>query len=374
MKKILLSTTAVIALGAISTEAFAADKIQLGLGGFMRHYVGVINDDEASNAGTDNSNRAVSFSQDSNTEVFFTGATTLDNGLTVEATIELKADGEEGGNSTDDSFLTISSDAMGALSLGVTAHGADDFKLDAPNAGNFAYGDAIEWAQMAATTGDNEAFTFSAMQDWFGDNSNKLKYVSPTFNGVAAFASYTTSEGQGLSDADSLDRNTSNDGSTYGLTYNNDFDGVTVGADLIQANLNGDAKSTHVGLNVTMSGFTVGGSYVTRNDDDGDTTSANQDSDGKTWDLGVAYATGPYSVSASYSHATNDGETDVTGENEDTVWRVATTYDMGAGVALSATYFNAERDGENTVAAPTTYATGKSAKVSGIIAGIEVGF
>lgn len=194
MKKILLGTTAVIALGAISTEAFAADKIQLGLGGFMRHYVGVVSDDEAANGASDNSNRAVGFNQNSNTEVYFSGSTTLDNGLTVAAKMELEADGETTGNSTDASFLTISSDAMGALTLGTTTHASDDFDVNAPNAGNFGYGDLDDWAQMAATSaGNNQAFSFVARRDWNGGNANKIKYVTPTFSGVTGFASYTTS-------------------------------------------------------------------------------------------------------------------------------------------------------------------------------------
>ncbi|MBL4614304.1 MAG: porin [Magnetovibrio sp.] len=369
MKKILLGTTAVIALGAISTEAFAADKIKLELGGFMRHYVGVISDDEASNTGTNNSDRAMSLSQDSNTEVYFSGSTTLDNGLTVKAQIELEGDGEEGGNSTDKSFLTISSDAMGALTMGVTAHASDDFDVNAPNAvGNFGYRDLDDWAQMAANNGNNEAFTFSALRDWNGDNSAKLKYVTPTFNGVKGFASYSAAEGSSASDADNLDRNTTADGSSFGIAYAGDVSGVAVKADLSQTRLNGVNNNVHFGLSVAMSGVTVGGSYVSTKDDDG---TDNLAGDGKEYDLGVAYNTGPYTVSASYSWAKNDGTTGVSGDNKDRAWRVAGSYDLGAGVALSATYFNLKRDGEGDGA---TYVLGKSAQVSGVIAGIEVGF
>jgi len=373
MKKILLGTTAVVALGAMSTEAFAADKIKLELGGFMYHYVGVINDDEASEAATGN-NRAMALSQDSNTEVSISGSTTLDNGLTVTAYMELETDGQETGASTDDSYLTVSSDTLGAVSIGVQAHAADDYKIDAPNAGDFAYTDLDDWAQMADTTGANTAFTFSAYKDWVGDSSNKLKYVTPTFSGVTGFASYSAAEGTNASDADSLDRNAAHDGSTFGVMYAGSVAGADVSADLIRARLNGDMNTTHVGLSAGMSGFTVSGSYVWQTDEDGNTTSANEDGDGKTWDLGVAYNTGPYTVSTSYAIAKNDGRSDIAGENKDTIWRVAGTYDMGAGVALTATYFNAKRDAEDTTTSPTTFNAGKSAQVNGAIAGIEVSF
>ncbi|MCW8916917.1 MAG: porin, partial [Magnetovibrio sp.] len=89
MKKILLGTTAVIALGTLSTEAFAADKIQLGLGGFMRQYVAISNSDEV--ATTTNAARDSGIGQWGNSEVFFSGSTTLDNGLKVAAKVELEA-------------------------------------------------------------------------------------------------------------------------------------------------------------------------------------------------------------------------------------------------------------------------------------------
>jgi len=372
MKKILLGTTAVIALGTMSTEAFAADKIKLGLGGFMYHYVGVVNDDEASEAATGN-NRAMGLSQDSNTEVYVSGSTTLDNGLTVAATMQIETDGQEGGNSTDESYLSVSSDAMGMVYVGVTKHALQKKATYAPNASKFGWYDLDDWAQMADTTGANTPFTFTAYKpNLLLDDSNKLGYMSPSFGGVSIVASYSAAEGTGASDADSLDRNAAHDGSSFGVVYSGELSGAAVKADLGQYRYNGQYNGTQVGASVGMSGFTIGGHYVKFSDDNSSNAAAATDVSfaGNQWDLGVGYTTGPYSVSASYMSAKEDNTT-ASGSDKDTAWRVSGTYDMGAGVGLTATYFNLKRDLEGS---GTAFTTGKSAQVNGVIAGIEVGF
>jgi outer membrane protein OmpU len=352
----------------MSTEAFAADKIKLGLGGFMRHYVGVINDDEASEGATGN-NRAMALGQKSNSEVYFTGATTLDNGLTVKAHVQLEADGANGGTSnsdhTDESYLSVSSDAMGEVYIGQTKHAMFKKATYAPHADTYGWYDLDDWGQMADDTGANQAFSFTAYKPLDTlDDSSKIGYMSPSFGGVSIVASYGAAEGSNAYDADSIDRNAAHDGATYAVIYSGDLAGTAVKANLGQHRYNGSYNTIQAGLSVAMAGFTVGGSYVKYQDD----TSANND--GNTWDLGVAYETGPYSVSASYMSAKEKGTT-AAGDDKDTGWRVSGTYDMGAGVGLTATYFNLKRDVEGS---GTAFTTGKSAQVNGVIAGIEVGF
>jgi len=380
MKKILLGTTAVIALGAISTDAFAADKIKLGLGGFMRHYVGVIDNDEASNTGTNNTNRGMSLSQWSNTEIYASGSTTLDNGLKISTTVQFEGDGNVT-RAVDESYITVSSDAMGALTVGSTEHAIANMGVRAPNAGKFDWNDYETWAKMAATSAANTNFTFTNGQDmdYNGDKAAKLKYISPTFSGVTAFGSYSAAEGANTYDARRINRNTTTDGSSFGLAYSGELGGASINADIGQFRWNGIAKDTQGGLTVGMAGFTVGGSYVRIQDDDGSASNADNNSstnraasDGNQWELGVGYATGPYSLSAAYTRSKTDGSNTVAGSNKDTAWNMVAAYDMGAGVALSANYFHLKRDMEGT--SSTSYANGKPASVSGVIAGIEVGF
>ena len=362
MKKILLGTTAVIALGTMTTEAFAADKIALGLGGFMRHYVGLSNGDMVA-AASSGQTRDKDIGQFSNTEIYFTGSTTLDNGLKVAVRHEYEADGAATQNA-DKNWLSISSDAMGTVTIGSTNHYGDGAQVRVPNAGNFDWGDTDAWSGQTTAAGTAvAAFAPSSMDitDMGGD-SVKLKYESPSFSGVSVGASYTAAEVGSAHDARRV-AGTAQDGYTFGIAYSGDMGGTAVSADVTHANFNTAWEVTHVGLNVGMAGFTVGGGYS----DYSDTRTGTSSNDGKAWELGVSYATGPYTVSAGYMNADNKGTTATAGSNEDTKWNVSATYDMGAGVALTGTYYNSEADAEGTAATTKT-------SVSGVIAGIEVGF
>jgi outer membrane protein OmpU len=378
MKKILLGTTAVVALATMTNTAFAADKIKLGLGGFMRHYVGVSDHDEvAVAANSNNTARAVKLQQFANTEVYFTGGTTLDNGLNVSVMIQRESD-KSTATRNDVSQLTISSDAMGALTLGSTPHAGDDMIVRVPNAGNFDWRDTDKFGAVATTsTVASSGFANSSVDITdMGDNTGKLKYVSPSFSGVTVYGSYTAAEGldgSNITAGGGANRSTNNhDGSTVGVSYEGELGGASIAADVTRFNNNGYFQATHGGLNVGMAGFTVGGGYTDFNDDSSSTTSSSNTvngsaNDGNAWELGVGYETGPYSLSAGYMAAKNKGTTTTSGDNKDTKWNLAATYSLGAGVALTADYFHSTADKEGTAT------TGKTT-VSGVIAGIEVGF
>ena len=367
MKKILLGTTAVVALGTLSTEAFAADKIKLELGGFMRQYVGFSNSDEVAVTAGNEAARDTGIGQYSNTEVYFSGSTTLDNGLTVKSVIQLEAD-DGATTAIDETYLTISSDNMGALTLGSRPHAAASLDVRAPNAGNMSWEDLDDWAGSATTgTGDVGAFTWSAndVDGNMTDDTIKVVYISPNFNGVTVGASWAADDNLGDNDAE-LVTNANTDAYSFAIAYGGDFDGVSVDASLLHARVAETHDQSALGLSVGVAGFTIGGAYY---DFDGVATSGatNTNSrDGKAWELGVAYATGPYSVSAAYMNSEAAGTTAIAGDDEDTAWELAATYDMGAGVALTATYFDIQSDGEGTAQA--------AVDANGLIAGIEVGF
>ena len=363
MKKILLGTTAAIAMGTLSTEAFAADKIKLELGGFMRQYVGFSNSDEVAATANTIADRDTGIGQQGNTEIYFTGSTTLDNGLKVSVTMEMEANREATTN-MDESYLTVSSNEMGALTMGADVHAGDDMAVRAPIAGNHDWGDLVDWVGSATTAGGNSTATTDTagdITDW-GDDTIKVKYMSPSFAGVTVGASWSAAEGNNIEDGQ-LITNNRRDGYTMGIAYAGDFDGIGVDASLIHGRVSATHDQTHLGLAVNVAGVTVGGSYM---DFDGvPTTGANTDStDGKAWELGVGYETGPYSLSATYVNSENKG-TSTAGDNEDTKWQINATYDMGSGVALTAAYFDQSQDAEGATASVDT---------NGLIAGIEVSF
>lgn len=373
MKKILLGTTAVVALGAFSTEAFAADKIKLGLGGFLRDYVSLSNHDTAAGAA-----KRMKLGQFQNSEVYVTGSTTLDNGIAVAARVEIETNGEDSGNSTDRVHMTLSSDQMGALRLGVAAHMADDHAVRAPMHGKFDWGDKN--TQFTTYNGTGDANNSAGDLGDFGDNTIKIGYQTPEFSGVTAYASYGVAEGAGTSNGRNLQRSATDDSGSYGLAYSGEMGGTSVSAhvgqyffagsttaqgDGSQATNNDGFKKTHVGVNVGMAGFTIGGAYQ---DVDGaaTATAAIESLSGNAWELGVAYETGPYSVAGTYMRSVADGTTAV-GSDKWTAYSVGVGYDMGAGVGLTAEYVRNKYTVEGNVANGSTTA-------SALIAGVEVGF
>ncbi len=385
MKKILLGTTAVIALSAMSTQAFAAEKIKLGLGGFMRQYVGMINNDEVS-ASNGSVSRAMSFAQYSNTEIHVKGSTTLDNGLKVSAKVEFEADGRISGRSVDASYLTVSSDTMGALSMGSLTHASDQFRVGAPSVSAFGFDDFADWSSVATSaSAASSGFTYSTGAFMtLGDGKGiKLVYVSPTLADMfTVYGSYSAGEGSDTANLRAVTRNATDDGYSFGVAFSKEVNGTQIDADLTRFDANGGAAvigtgstvttspaggqssstADQFGLNVGMAGVTVGGSYTKLTDN----RAGFNNNDGNAWELGVAYATGPYGVSARYTKSKTKGTAATAGDNQDTAWSVAASYDLGAGVALSAAYFDLEANPEGTVS--------KTTQVSGVIAGIEVGF
>ena len=83
MKNVILGTTALVAATALTAgTASAAEKIKLGLGGYLQSSFVVASYDDGDQLPTNIRHEG---------EVFFTGSTTLDNGLTFGVNIQLEA-------------------------------------------------------------------------------------------------------------------------------------------------------------------------------------------------------------------------------------------------------------------------------------------
>jgi len=378
MKKILLATTAIVALSAVAADASAADKIKLSLGGFMKQYVGVANNDDVSATANSGTARAVNLQQWANNEIYFRGSTKLTNGLNVSVDHQMETSNRAvGSRRLDVSSLEISSDAVGALTVGSTTHAANDYTTRAPNVGPLDYGDMAtalnSQAATAAVASSAVVTTTGVQQDDLGGKGLKLKYVSPNFSGVNVFVSYAADAGNNGQIQQAT--NAATDTYSYGAAFGGEVGGAALTADIIHSNLDTGFDQNHFGLTVGMAGFTVGGGYTTYNDTDtgGNLAATKQNADGKAIEVGVAYEAGPFGVSATYASVKTKGTSTATQDNKDTTWTVAGAYDLGAGVAITGQYYKQKFDGED-VGTVATVANGKSVSSSGVVAGIEVGF
>jgi outer membrane protein OmpU len=362
MKK-LLSSVAVLGVAAmIASPAQAAEEsaLKLDLAGHMKGYVTYVDQDEV--AGTDA--RSVDILRE--TEIHFTGETTLDNGLTVGAHIETDVDAGE--DSTVDESYAYFSGSWGRVNFGEEDGAAYLLQVAAPSAdsnidGIRAFVQPFNTTILGQTFGDD-----SDGLDYDNDltvDADKLTYLTPVFNGFQLGASYTP-DTQDLAsrdetfDSSNFGVNTDDVDGEYGeayeaaVRYEGMFNNVgfvlgggytTVVVEGDEAAGQDDLDEWNLGADFDIGAFGVGAAYTQSNggvDDDGDID---------TWVVGADYTVGPYKIGASYLDV-SDEDFDGAGTEGD-VDRVAggVVYSYAPGMTFrgSIQHTNVDLDGADEV-------------------------
>lgn len=342
MKKLLIGTTALLAAGAFVSSAQASEPVKLTLGGYMEYWMAAA-DQDGDFVGSVNS-----FDIQGESEVFFKGTTTLDNGLKVGVQIELEGGSNYNGTDIiDESYLWVEG-AFGKVIVGSENDVGYLSTINAPEAsdiGNgFDEGDTDKYVLIPVT------FLNPQFSTETGD-ANKISYFTPKFYGLQAGVSYvpsntTTGDDSATSAASETIAKANaawDEAWAFALSYSGSFSGVGVkaAANYTVLDTPADAAATYgAGLNLSYMGFTVGGAYrVMDSDDAGALTTV----DGKAWDLGIQYAEGPYAVSLSYTRSDVEGGAAAANDEID-LWRIGAKYALGPGVNLfgQVAYLNAE--------------------------------
>lgn len=322
MKKILIASSALVAV-AFAGQAQASEKIKLSVGGYMEQWIG----------GADQDSNVESFgAMQSDTEVHFKGATTLDNGIEVGASIEFEAEGEAS-NNTDEQYLYVNG-GFGQIKLGQEDGAAGDMSITAPSVGPAGVND-----------GDMPNYvTFNVTPDnvWDDGDDNKVTYYTPVLGGFRAGVSYTDDDTSEASDEKSA---TGDNVVSAGVEFNHDFDGVSLAVAATGEN-KGEGNWYHVGGTVGFGNFTVGASYGKKDGDFGLTnrTTNNQDDDMGV-DFGVSYAMDAAIVSATYMYAEMEDDATTAGTDEFNGVDLGLAYTLGAGVAWKSSVFWFDYDG-----------------------------
>ncbi|MEZ5830787.1 MAG: porin [Dongiaceae bacterium] len=310
-----MASSALLSAGVVTSPAFAADGVKLGIGGFFRTaYMAVFDDDSEGELG--NEHNTDGFFSDA--EVHFTGSTVLDNGLTVGAHIELE--GENSNDQIDEAWVYFSGgfgefrigsqdDALAGSCL-LPPGGTDNFSAFSPN----------QWGANTLTS--NAACIGVAKED-----AQKLVYITPVFGGFQLSLSYTPSGGtedqiDGGGPHVGMPFNTDGESrhnfSAYGTySYEGNGWGLTAGAG---ASIEGHVEKSvgpdrnkqefyQAGVNVNVGNFAVGGVFEYYNDiiDQGPS-----DLDRWVAGLGAAYTIDAWTLGLQYSHldqSTNNSHT-----------------------------------------------------------------
>jgi outer membrane protein OmpU len=352
LKKFLFSTTALAVAGifAFGADANAAAKpIKLSVGGFMTTEMGFGSNESDFETGgaatTTTSNKRADFNNVQDSEVFFTGSTKLDSGVTVSITIQLEADQARNGTQIDESYMKLTG-GFGDLRLGSTTGTNSVLKHLAPYVGvGLDGGGSDNYISVpAAVTASNSTNAATS-----GD-ANKIAYISPRAGGLAVGFSFTPS----TANADTAPATGGNAGSDVqviegALSYETTMGTSSVKADIAAENASNNTTKVRAGLLIAAGGFTVGGSISKQNDSDNLRTNLNTSLKREAYDLGVSYAMGDYK----FGVATAVGTVDVGDalEDSESKWSAGLQYTIDTGVTGTLTYINADYDDSTTGAA-----------------------
>lgn len=303
MRKLLLATSALAGLQLFGFGAQAAEPIQVSLGGTFEFYSGW-NDSDI--VGLPSHEFRV------DPEVHINTRATTDNGLTYGIHYELETGGGRGMR-TDEAVGYISG-AFGKVEFGDEDGASERLAVYAPAVG-FGQLDGdydVFVGNAPSNLGASSVETSFFITPDSGD-STKVSYFTPVWNGLQAGVSYAAQVNEG----DSVVTAATGYDSVIeaGVNYQREFSGVgfKVGATLTDLNATtaaanlGDVTAWQVGGQISYAGATLGGGYV----DHGGigigvapaagtyVGAVNKLED--SWNIGLSYETGPFSVAAQYA-------------------------------------------------------------------------
>lgn len=330
MKKHLLSTSAII--GCAMAVPATAQEWDVSFGGFMSQHV----------AWVDVSGSAPVPNQDgidihSTSQINFTPSITLDNGLTFGVNINFEGE-QSAFAEVDESYMTISSDTMGKITVGstnsvgykmmVAAPEVTSMYINSPSISTFipfsaAYPGAFRQAGLSS-------FTEVAGND----DVQRISYVTPSFNGLTLGVSYAPTGAMNVANSFNVNKRTVvSDIFDVAVNYSQTFGTTSValaarygtGTKPSVPAVNSDPETWGIGAQVGFSDFTVGASWAVN---DNGVPGGAGDSEG--WSFGATYdAPGPWAFEA----LTYQGKTDVGATKADyQAYRIGASRDLGPGV------------------------------------------
>jgi hypothetical protein len=380
MKKVLLATTALLGLVALSAPV-QADPLKVTVGGSVEFQAGYADEDFDSNY------RNYDFTSTPNVVVGAEGKAS--NGLVYGGKVELDNESDFVSSSTFarqdsiefDKAVTYLSGKWGRVELGDENSAANRLTVTAPTGfgtGGFA-GDYQKFL-LINNVGDDatnfnltrsaEGFYFrglansykptlteSGLEDY--EDSTKVTYLTPKFAGFQLGVSYTPTVGDELTGV-SRNKYTTYSGGTPALwnqyedlieaaaNYSYKFDnglglGASVGYNYAKAEktttANADREdlgSLNAGLSGTFKGFTLGGGYTYDGQSGLRKATQTNDDAAQSYNVGLQYATGPFAVGVNYLSAENEGDVTDADNNELQVVGLGGTYELAPGLSTFA--------------------------------------
>lgn len=347
MRNILVGTSALVATSLLAGTATAAEPIKLGLGGFYANSLGlnIAEDDDPGESGEARND----FDIHQNIEIHFLGETTLDNGITVGAALQLE--GDDDSERWDETWLYFSG-GFGEIRAGSTDEAAVQTCVGDPSTvtRNFGVNSPEDAFNNAGVNGLAGVESFGSCYGTALDGL-KILYFTPQlgpFVFVASFAPESNADDKGPTAGTSRepDDDDQEDQISVGGNFSHAGDGWTLesslGASFVTDDVsdNDETEFYQAGLQIGFGGVTVGaaGEIINNYDDaflSGTPTGLVVDSDSDLWtvQIGASYARDNWIVGLGWTH----GRMEITsGSDEDTIDYVSLNgaYELGPGIAL----------------------------------------
>ena len=320
MKKVLLGTTALAAVGLLASNVAIADDemmegpVTVGIAGYTTGAIGF-----SSNSSDTQRGHQI----DGVFEFAVSGSTTLDNGITVAVHAQLGQSagswntGNGGANPEavfDEQHITMSG-SFGSLRLGRTESAAFNATVAAPGAGIGGMM-GVNYPWFASAGGSINTYSGIGPED-----AIKVVYTSPNFNGLTIGLSYAPEGSEQTPYAGGVIGDGVGGHTAVGATYWTDFmegGSLSFGAAFETADNEvaggADPEAMKFGINVGIDQLSFGGSTI---DFDG----GNQ-----SFDVGASWTEGAYELGIQFADNGADA----------TVAAAHLTYTLGPGVLVGA--------------------------------------
>ncbi|MCI4663880.1 MAG: porin [Neomegalonema sp.] len=323
MKKVLFGSTALVA--AAFAGAAAAGDVKLSVDGDIIVGVGV-------GAYKDGSTTRVEkdFHIIREGEIQFKAKGTLDNGITIEARMELEGyNATSYGSILDESWVAISG------SFGKILIGNNDTALDAVAGGIGRLGSAVA---MGSWDGSYEFVPASV--DHAGDTGDGLAvhYYTPNIAGFQAGISWSPTNEEDAAIDTSVTTDNTKDVIAVGVSFSTTFDKVdfVIGGGFLTRTVSAAGAAVEltedqwaIGAEVAFSGLTLGARYESVTTETGATT----ETEVTRFGGGIIYATGPWEFGLNAAFEDTDTGTASTSKEELRI-NAGVTYELGDGVDL----------------------------------------
>ena len=231
MRKSLLATTALAAAGAFATvPALAADKMSVGVSGYMQQWIGIADQGDGDDGGV---------AQFSDSEFYVKGRLEADNGLTFSVKIEVEGNGT--GN-IDESQATVRG------SFGEVVLGAEDPAMSLMHYGNQDVGVGLSCGDVGAWIAGVDGCSFGGLgtSGWGTGDRKQISYFTPRLSGVQFGATYIPNSDAAAEAGNVTPMDNDKDAWSVGLNYKGDLGGSSVALSL------GHYQKSQVGAMVTV--------------------------------------------------------------------------------------------------------------------------